>query len=216
MRTRLFGLFAGFLAILVGTPTSAFAQGKTSFLFDGVVLTGKAHFFGPNTTPEARNILEHGGPLEAKNRLFPGIELRFNQSGRLTFGVGVQRWNLEKFEHFSYIYPDGGEYRYDRIRKADGEVVTGTLYVNLLTRGPARPFVGVGSGIALLKGSRTIANIVDKNQSFPDSIQTADLLKAVVKGVAGLNVYPTKHLVLSLGGGYINGPALTLGAGFTF
>jgi len=212
---RLFGLFAGFLAILV-TPTSASAQGKTSVLFDGVVLTGKAHFFGPNTTPEAQNILEYGGPLEAKNRLFPGIELRFNQSGRLTFGVGVQRWNLEKFEHSSYIDPDGVECRYDEIRRADGEVVTGTLYVNLLTRGPARPFVGVGSGIALLKGSGAIANIVYRGKSYPDSIQTADLLKAVVKGVAGLNIYPAKHLLFSIAGGYINGPALTLGAGFTF
>ncbi len=206
------------VVFLLSAGTPVFAQGNVSVLFEGAALVGKPQFFGPNTTPEARNILEHGGALEAKSRLFPGVEVRFNQDGRLTLGVGFQKWNLEKFEHFSFADPATGKEvnRYDVTRKANGNVIAGTLYVNLLTRGPARPFIGVGSGIALLKGSYTIANIVDMGQNRLGETQTADLLKPVVKGVAGLNIYPTKHLVLSLGGGYINGPAANFGVGVTF
>jgi len=222
---RLFGLFAGFLAILVvGTPTSALAQGKTSVLFDGVVLTGKPAFLGKSTG----NV--DASSLKAKNSVFPGIEVRFNQAGRVTFGVGFQKWELTSGspEHFSSQLPPewgygSGEWsHYDKAYAAKASVIVGTVYINLITKGKVRPFVGVGGGVNFIESESRLTGIwlnpvvPGGGGNQPDQISSWKYNQYLAKGVAGVNIYPVKHLLVSVSGGYVGGPALNFGVGVTF
>lgn len=112
---------------------------------------------------------------------------------------------------------------WDEFSGASAHTVVGTLYINILSHGKIRPFVGFGGGYAPFKARRSITNyqtnplLATPGFTLPSNIVTTGTFsRAMVNGVAGFNFYPAKHLVLSLGGGYINGPAIKLGAGLTF
>jgi len=198
MRTRLFGLFAGFLAILVGTPTSAFAQGSFSVLVNGFIPAGSPKFIydcyvGPASLSEMKISPGFGG------------EVRFGQNGRATFGLGYYSWRASSSSSRAT----------DKVRANE---VTGTLYINLVKKGPVRPFLGGGGGVAMVKDYHTYNEDTYRQRVFYPAGTKAEFSTVVltIRGLGGVNIYPAKHVILSLGGGYINGPALNVGVGFTF
>ena len=215
------------LAIL---SANVFGQGNTAVLFDGSALLGKTNFFVKNFELNK---------MEAKSPLFPGVEVRFNNNGRVSFGLGYQRWNLKNSgEHVSVRRPDDVEIvHFDKDRQANASVLMGTVYINLVTRGQVRPFIAFGGGYAPFNRRERDYNIVynpvlidqaeidfqlangktlEEIFTPPPITTTGKTQSFLVKGLVGAAFYPTKHLVFSLAGGYINGPAVDLGFGFTF
>lgn len=200
----IFSLFLGLFGQLAN------AQGNVAILVGGTSIQGE---------------LKNFEGLGADSQLFPGIEVRFNEKGRVAFGVSYQRWRLNQDPVNNSIVVDRNDEKllvsWDESAEANGSVFFTTLYVNLLTRGKVRPFIGGGPGFAMLDVSSHMTNIVDVNPPFfvdggGDKTFSESQTKILAKGVAGVNIYPAKHLVLSVGGGYINGPAISFGAGVTF
>ena len=197
MRTRLFGLFAGFLAILVGTPTSASAQGSFSVLVNGFIPAGSPNF-----------IYDYVGPAQLNEmKISPGFggEVRFGQNGRATFGLGYHSWRASSSSSSA-------------TDKARANEVTGALYINLVKKGPVRPFLGGGGGVAMVKNDHTENEDAYWNRVFypAGTKYESSAVVPTIRGLGGVNIYPAKHVILSLGGGYINGPALNVGVGVTF
>jgi len=242
MKTKLLaGFFVVFAVFTAFLATPAFGQGNTSILFDGTVLVGNPQFFGKS----ARDVVDLN-QMKAKT-IFPGVEVRFNQQGRVTFGIAYKRWSLKQGpEHFSGSwgrYPFAWYVERDESSKATANAVLGTLYVNFTKRGKVRPFVGVGVGYASFKteviGTNEVslevmpldpysvaptpeemAAALAEGKAMADiyypPLKTGTAPRPLVEAVGGLNIYPAKHVVLSLGAGYISGPAFNFGAGFTF
>lgn len=88
-------LILAVVACLLLSVVPAPAQGNFALLFDGVVLTGNAHF--PNYSGQLEK-------LEAKNPIIPHVEVRFNQDGRVTLGLSYGRWTLDSpARHFTEL-----------------------------------------------------------------------------------------------------------------
>jgi len=180
-------------------PFFANAQGNVAVLFNGNVPFGKVSFLTEKDF--SRNV-------EAESRIFPGVELRLNQDGRVAFGVGFQQWKLKK--EGSYVSGwDTSEVKTSHV--GTGNVITGTVYVNFTEDRAVQPFVGFGGGILLM-------NWENKEMFSDGSVYSYSNKRnnLVVKGVAGVNVFPSRHFVISFSGGYVNGPAAVIGFGVTF
>ncbi|MDA2937087.1 hypothetical protein MYX75_02340 [Acidobacteria bacterium AH-259-A15] len=198
----------------------AAGQSNFSLLFDGAVLGGNPHVIDDNFDFKS---------FEAKNLVFPGVEIRFNQDGRLTFGASYQRWELDRApEHFTVIsHPETGREMagYDLTSAAGVDVLFGTVYVNLRTIGRVRPFVAGGVGLNRCKVKNSTSTFVDRNFEsvfgyqfefdLPPSF-SEKFNKLAIKGTAGLNLFPGEGFVISLSGGYLNGGIFNFGAGVTF
>lgn len=209
-KNRILMVFCLIFAVVTVAVSTAHSQGNATILFNGTTVSGQISGFNQ---------------LEAEKTVFPGVELRFNDNGRVAFGIAYQRWELEQDPtHVSFsVFRQDKELlvSYDESSDARGNVVFASVYVNITTHGKVRPFVGGGPGIGIFRISNRIRNIVDVVPPFfesgtVDTTSTESRTKILAKGVAGLNIYPTKHFVISLGGGYLNGPAVTFGAGVTF
>ena len=107
------------------------------------------------------------------------------------------------------------------------------MYVNILTRGKIRPFISVSGGLNQVESQVHYETWVDPmfnpddfasgpNSSYdPDTgIITTNapekMALPALGGSAGVNIFPMKHLVISLSGGYLNGKVFNFGAGVTF
>lgn len=234
-------IFFGVLFLFsAGLPV--YSQGNTAVLVEGTALRGSPRFYSDNalssTTPS--------------KSVFPGVEVRFNQNGRVTIGAGYQNWRLStpsetyfldfcpkgKFcplpgnpnpgtGEFITHHPETGEplASVTENSQADGHLLSSTVYINILKKGLVRPFVAGGGGIAFLKQTfRTtvfvhpnIEEVIGYQFKFdlPESRQE-NFKKLTVKGVAGVNVFPGAHTIVSFSGGYHNGTVLNFGFGFTF
>ncbi len=238
MKTRCLASFVVVVAI-VAVSSMAYSQGNMSVLFDGTALVNRTNFLGDSDFNQ----------MKAKKPVFPGVEVRFNQKGYVSFGIGYQKINLKSdSEHMSrLIYQEvsGGVVvkeaytTFDQSAEASANAVLATLYVNLTTRGKVRPFVGGGGGFAQFdkvmrdyNGHTDLAQLPNQyiqdmlkynpgltphDLEFPpDNTDKEKTKQVLIKGVGGVNLYPVKYLVISIAGGYINGPALNFGAGVTF
>ncbi|OGN04441.1 MAG: hypothetical protein A2831_01075 [Candidatus Yanofskybacteria bacterium RIFCSPHIGHO2_01_FULL_44_17] len=215
----------------------AFSQ-KVAVLVGGSVFIGKRSFVEPgNGSRETIDIND----TKPRNAFTPGLEVRVNPRGRVAFGVGYQRWAMEQApKHFStpwWIDMTKEHSRYDLSGEAAGKVLIGTAYVNFTKKSAVQPFIGIGAGYSWFNTVRRTYNIwqnvdiltpelkalilnsgitMDQYQNPPAEVTTQEVNKYVLKGVAGFNVYPAKHLMLSFDGGYVNGPAANFSIGLTF
>jgi len=217
-RAPFYGILAIILLSVAATPV--LGQGKVAIMFDGVTPVGNMNFFGRTTG------VTDLGAMKPSNVLLPGLEVRVHPKGRASLGVGYPRWSLksgpEPREDRIVNGPNAGEIActYNLTQKADANVVVGTVYVNLTRNDKIRPFIGAGAGYASFRSavdltdhwwSPLIVGSRPKEVHYRETLQ-----RVVIKGVGGLNIYPAKRVFLSIGGGYISGPAVNFGAGITF
>ncbi|MDP3954076.1 MAG: hypothetical protein Q8Q06_01500 [bacterium] len=203
---QIFVIFALFFSFF---SQVANAQGNVAILFGGSFPVGQ---------------LKDLDGMKADGALFPGLEARFNENGRVSFGASYQKWKLKQDPiQVSFPVSRNGNQEFvtwDESASAKGNVMFATIYINLITRGKVRPFVGGGPGVGMFRTSTHIRNVMDVVPPFFEKAGDQKISKKetriMAKGIAGLNFYPAKHFVLSVSGGYINGPAVSLGIGTTF
>ena len=199
MKTKLFVVSVLVVLLLSVAAIPAAAQGKYAVLVNGTASIGNPKFISGYVGPAQLNDM----------KISPGFggEVRFGQNGRATFGLGYQSWRASSSLRDAAAQCSACL----RTDKARANEVTGTLYINLVKRGPVRPFVGGGGGVAMVKNDDTL-----KWDSGRTELKSSSAVVPTIKALGGVNIFPTKHVILSLGGGYINGRAATFGAGFTF
>ncbi|MBI2063834.1 MAG: hypothetical protein HYT65_02480, partial [Candidatus Yanofskybacteria bacterium] len=186
MKTKLLVVFLSIFVVFVATlPNIAYGQGNVALLFDGMALAGKTNF-----------LKDSGGlnQMKAKSAVFPGAEVRFNQDGRVTIGVGYQRWGLDaEPEHFIIMADTvtGQELAGVTLnREVSMSTLVSTVYINLLTKGRVRPFLGVGGGANFAKTDFRTARFVAPGLNFQfedtDSWSEKRIIPAIKVG-AGVN-----------------------------
>ncbi len=220
------------------TPSVGSEQGNTAILFEGSFLKGSAKFLGEDKK------------WDSTKNVFPGVEVRLNQNGRVTIGVGYQRWQLDTpsetyLQQFLVCdrptaggcpisagtrtithHPQTGEPLASTTfaNEAVGNVFSSTAYLNLLKKGRVRPFVAGGGGVVFLKKTfhtktfvhPNIKEVIGREFRFekPENTYSESSLKALIKAVGGVNIFPMAHTIISLSGGYHNGTAFSLGLGY--
>ena len=163
----------------------------------------------------------------------PGFELLFKPTSRFSFGVAYQRLKFDPSptfhqvvieDSFGYIDDQGKVVKitmpgtefasYDLNSTGDLNVVSGIVYLNLITRGSVQPFIGGGYGIGF--GNREFRNdnifvhpLLAELQGFEfqlgPAINSVDTTVGVATAKFGVNAY-FKNFVIGGAGGYQNGP----------
>src|SRR3989338_8684157 len=220
------------------TPSTGSEQGNRAILFEGTFLKGSAEFFGDSKE------------WSSVKSVFPGVEVRFKQNGRMTIGVGYQRWQLDAPSE-TYLtgflvcdrptaggcpisantrtithHPQTGEPLASTTfaSEAEGHLLSSTVYVNILKKGKVRPFVAGGGGVVFLKKTfhttsfvhPNLKDVIGREFKFekPENTYSANSVSASIKTVAGVNIFPMSHTVISLSGGYHNGTVFNLSLGY--
>ena len=213
-------------------------KGNTAILFEGSYLKDSAKFMGEDKK------------WNSTKSVFPGVEVRFNQNGRVTIGVGYQLWQLDApsetyLQQFLVCdrptaggcpisantrtithHPQTGEPLASTTfaSEAEGHLVSSNVYLNILKKGKVRPFVAGGGGAVFLKKTfhttsfvhPNLKDVIGREFQFEKSENTysANSVSASIKTVAGVNIFPMSHTVISLSGGYHNGTVFNLSLGY--
>ncbi|MDO8644547.1 MAG: hypothetical protein Q7S00_06255, partial [bacterium] len=188
--------------------------------------------------------------MSASRSVFPGVEIRFNQNGRVAFGVGYQRWSMDGSPDTFFVrfcqkggfcsvsgsgnlithHPRDGKPLLSSTNtgRADVNVIFSTVYFNLvnLADGKIRPFLGFGGGILLVEKINSWTSYIHPDAEEvvgfkptlerPEGTSSENFFKPMVKGVAGVNIFPGAHTMFSISGGYSNGKIVNFGFGFVF
>ena len=208
------------LALLASPVLAADNDYNVAVLFTG-------NFNGSFTPPFGTNTLED---LDVSKTTNPGFEFLIKPTSRFSVGIAFQRmqfdpsaFHLDVVED-SFFYVDGGGNvvivdmpgtvfaSYDLTTSVeDFNVVTGNVYINLITEGSVQPFIGGGYGIGF--GDRVqryetfvhplIAELKGFEFQLPNT--SIDTKIGVATAKFGVNVY-IKNFVIGGAGGYLNGP----------
>jgi len=232
-------------------PFEAFAQKNFAVLFNGESLLGNPKLISKQTDmklfgEEGKIIYLDFSELEADTPIFPGVEIKFNQDGRISFGLGYQYWKLGKDPLFLQAHNTEGEtvFSCTQINKANIDMAIGTLYVNILKKGAVRPFIGAGIGASSInatiiqqdkKHSEAYFELllpshfsgqyphgwIEWMEKIKEKDKTPDIYKSrdwreAIRGIVGVNIYPKERFFLSIGGGWLNGYSVNFGIGVTF
>lgn len=166
---------------LFSTYWPIYGQGNIAVLVEGTALRGSPRFLRDNAA------LSQTTPSQS---VFPGVEVRFNQNGRITIGAGYQYWKLDGSPDTYLLdfcpkdkycalpgspYPSTGEFitRHPQTGEplasvtkndwAKANLVSSTAYLNILMKGNIRPFVAFGGGMVLIKQTVSTTSFVHPN-----------------------------------------------------
>ena len=176
----------------------------------------------------------------------PGVEFLINPDGRFSVGTGFTQIKFEPetstfvgvADRFQYIDSSGRTATIEmpgtiffsntvQTDPAEMNVFIGLAYVNLLTTGKVRPFVGLGGGIGFAKRNSTVQTFVhplyaelvegpDNRTDTSPSHHPAEKNLGIFAGKVGVNIYPKRHLLIRASGGYLNGGYGEVGVGVVF
>jgi len=170
----------------------------------------------------------------------PGVEFIINPQSRLSVGIAYARLNFRDeqlhnaaLDKFGYVNHDGSsgtvempgvEFAgYDLTQEAELNGIVSSLYLNILTRGVIRPFVGGGAGVGLgeITNNRDYFAHPVFLQYYPDAPTGTDVSKGrqatlLVKGVGGINIFLGNNFLMRVAGGYLNGGHAEIGVGVAF
>lgn len=210
-----------FVLIFLGLlPTSVFAQfGTVGVYAYGAVPTDRAD----------------GSRLAA-----PGLAVRVGESGRFTVeGSYLSQMNLSaSSQHVMLVgvgegtSPPREVVGHDVLSSSSFKMLTGSFLVNILTKGPIRPFVGAGSGLALKTNTIRFSNLTGTEEYrrvygrpfeyFGSSDgETRNTKNPVGRATVGIKISPASHFVISPSVSEIVGKGIkfrffSVGAGFNF
>lgn len=180
--------------------------------------------------------------LTAKQELAPGAEFIIKPRSRVSFGVGFKKLEFNKINYTTIViqdefsYTDNGQFvivsmpgtvfaSYDRSHNGSANAVLGTVYFNFTKEKPVQPFVGVGGGVGFFKEESESSlylhplflEKMEKTGFVPQSLGgTAQSIVPIITGKVGVNIYPAKHVIIRVAGGYLNGGFAEFGAGLVF
>jgi hypothetical protein len=205
------------LCLLCLSTSTSMSQGQYAVLFDGVV-PHRDHL-------EFIVFKQDLESLEVVDSVWPGFEIRFNQDGWVGVGVGYHRFQMAAPPRqiiFGWMGDGTATSGYTLRENAKVDQIPVTVYVNIPVHRQVRPFVGIGAGLYRLQITAIrddfFDNVGDLPESLRESLARSNLKKydVVAKAMGGVNVFPQKHLILSVAAGYQNGVAFSFGAGVTF
>lgn len=226
MKTLIFGSFI-FGFALFGPNLALFGQDNA-----GVLVTGNFNqsfkLYGLKTD------------LTAGRGITPGAELIVKPRSRVSLGIGFKKleFNENRFtvvsvaDKFNYIsngktvtvnMPGTVFASYNSTQTGSANAVLGTVYFNFTKNKPVQPFVGVGGGVGFLKEKFSTSYFVHplffEKTGFTYNLggnRTLSYTVPVVTGKVGVNIYPAKHVIIRVAGGYLNGGFAEFGAGLVF
>ena len=209
-------LFLGVLTLFFGLfGQVASAQGNVA-----VLVGGNAGFGNFKMTGDKFDLEQ----MKRDTALSPSFEIRFNQDGKVAVGVEYSMaTNLTRVpEHVKVLTePSTGKELAGYTLSGGASVKTVIFNIYFSTsKGKVRPFIGVGGGINMIEVQNKYQTFVDPSVDdfqfdlpATGSKSSTDPAWAVR---AGINFFPHKNLVISLAGGYMNGPLIPIRVGGTF